>query len=573
MKKALALILCLVMLLGVFPMSAAFAEEKETVSGSALLNEDPSDAPAELQGFTDVPSNSYYKDAVTWAINMNITSGTSPTTFGPGDGVTRGQAITFLWALKGRPNPRTTTNPFTDVKSSKYYYKAVLWGAENGYVAGYVDHTFKPDNVLTREHIITMIYALKGRPQNFSSTFSDVKSTDYFFNAARWCQYAGLFANWAQITNAENKFDLIKGYNGGKLSSSKFEGKAPCTRALAVTFLYRACKAWNKSYYIYSKDMLKKTITTKQGEVYPLVEFMCLAIENNQLSYQLSGGTIAIFDFVYEDTTVHIDQAVLRNFTGTPWYNAYHFDGGTGTTLEARLNSMINSSNRKPIKQTFVHFGDAYTCGIKYVKMAVVEYDVVTRSQIKVDLTHSCVLYASNTALHSSVEKKSDWLCIKPTLGLQSKNPSGAYNLNTFYVSCRGVGSSLKSIKAFLKSIVGIVKEGGTLVATEGLDVSAWGKFLINILKAAYSFKDLGSTSSKDLIVGPARFGDGSTYTWKDEDGNNVTYNTEKIYGINISSPLGLMNPGDHFYLSVTAIKDYVDLKVKVTVDYNDRYC
>ncbi|MCH5351923.1 MAG: S-layer homology domain-containing protein, partial [Acutalibacter sp.] len=77
--------------------------------------------------FVDVPSNAYYYNAVEWAAGNNIVAGTSDTTFSPNQNCTRGQIVTFLWRAAGKPEPKTAVNPFTDLKSSEYYYKAVLW--------------------------------------------------------------------------------------------------------------------------------------------------------------------------------------------------------------------------------------------------------------------------------------------------------------------------------------------------------------------------------------------------------------------------------------------------------------
>ena len=80
--------------------------------------------------FTDVPAGSYYEDAVIWAVDKGITTGTSATTFNPNGICTRAQAVTFLWRAAGSPAAKSAVMPFTDVKAGSYYYDAVLWAVE-----------------------------------------------------------------------------------------------------------------------------------------------------------------------------------------------------------------------------------------------------------------------------------------------------------------------------------------------------------------------------------------------------------------------------------------------------------
>ena len=106
--------------------------------------------------FTDVTGGFYYK-AVLWAVENGITNGTSATTFGPNDGCTRGQVVTFLWRTEGKPEPTTENNPFEDVTGG-FYYKAVLWAVENKITAGMDATHFAPMNTCTRGQIVTFLY-------------------------------------------------------------------------------------------------------------------------------------------------------------------------------------------------------------------------------------------------------------------------------------------------------------------------------------------------------------------------------------------------------------------------------
>ena len=94
--------------------------------------------------FTDVPAGSYYEDAVIWAVDKGITTGTSATTFNPNGICTRAQAVTFLWRAAGSPAAKSSAMPFADVKAGSYYETAVLWAVENGITKGTSDTMFSP---------------------------------------------------------------------------------------------------------------------------------------------------------------------------------------------------------------------------------------------------------------------------------------------------------------------------------------------------------------------------------------------------------------------------------------------
>ena len=171
--------------------------------------------------FTDVPAGSYYEDAVIWAVDKGITTGTSATTFNPNGICTRAQAVTFLWRAAGSPEPETRAMPFTDVPAGSYYYDAVLWAVENGITKGTSDTTFSPDATCSRAQIVAFLWRSEKSPAaGTANPFADVKSTAYYADAVLWA--------------VEN--DITKG-----TTNTTFSPDADCTRAQIVTFLWR-CK-------------------------------------------------------------------------------------------------------------------------------------------------------------------------------------------------------------------------------------------------------------------------------------------------------------------------------------------
>ena len=108
--------------------------------------------------FTDVAEGSYYYDAVLWAVENGITGGTDAVHFSPNATCTRAQAVTFLWRAAGSPAPKSEVNPFTDVKADAYYSDAVLWAVEQGITSGTSVTTFCPSANCTRAQIVTFLY-------------------------------------------------------------------------------------------------------------------------------------------------------------------------------------------------------------------------------------------------------------------------------------------------------------------------------------------------------------------------------------------------------------------------------
>ena len=141
--------------------------------------------------FTDVPADAYYAEAVAWAVKNGITSGTSDTTFSPDASCTRAQMVTFLWRAAGSPKA-TGSNPFSDLDSDAYYYDAVLWAAERGITSGTSATTFSPDATVTRAQTVTFLYHAAGAPAVSGSSFADVTADAWYADAVAWAAAEGV---------------------------------------------------------------------------------------------------------------------------------------------------------------------------------------------------------------------------------------------------------------------------------------------------------------------------------------------------------------------------------------------
>ena len=138
--------------------------------------------------FGDVPKGSYYRDAVDWAVGKRIASGTSDSTFSPDTTCTRAQAVTFLWRASGSPKVKDVKNSFIDVPEDSYYHDAVLWAVDEGITSGTSINKFSPDEQCTRGQIVTMMYRDAGSPtvQAGIGNFRDVEQNAFYAPAVNW---------------------------------------------------------------------------------------------------------------------------------------------------------------------------------------------------------------------------------------------------------------------------------------------------------------------------------------------------------------------------------------------------
>ena len=199
---------------GPFYKAILWAVENGIMEGTSATTFEPtattsvkptSNTAAKSSKFTDVPASAYYAEAVEWAVQKGITSGTTETTFTPTNPCHRGHAATFLWRAHGSPAPKKTNNPFTDVSDGPFY-KAILWAVENGIMEGTSATTFEPTAPCTRGDVLK--YLLRSEGKANATEEEAVK--------------------WANVKH------LMTGFAGG--------ANAPCTRADIVTILYRAKK-------------------------------------------------------------------------------------------------------------------------------------------------------------------------------------------------------------------------------------------------------------------------------------------------------------------------------------------
>ena len=170
--------------------------------------------------FTDVPATHWAYTAVEKASEAGLMNGYGGTLFGPNDPITRGQMVQILYNYYGEDCG--TNSGFSDVPASAWYAKAVTWASKKGVVSGYSNGTFGPDNQLTREQMVTILYNVADKPETNPSAISQY--SDYHQVAS----YAADGFAWA----VSNK--VVSG-----TSSTTLSPRGTATRAQVAVILVR----------------------------------------------------------------------------------------------------------------------------------------------------------------------------------------------------------------------------------------------------------------------------------------------------------------------------------------------
>ena len=180
--------------------------------------------------FVDVwNQNAYYYNSTYWAKVNDISRGYEDLTFGVGRTCTRGEYLTLLWRLKGRPaeedypDPQARFYDMADCSTDTDLYRAVSWAVGEGVVKGFRDGGFHPDADVNRKDALIMLYRSSWWVCDGEVPFADVIARGYAEDSDTYKAIA-----WA------TKARITKGYADGS-----FRPMDPCLREQIITFLYR----------------------------------------------------------------------------------------------------------------------------------------------------------------------------------------------------------------------------------------------------------------------------------------------------------------------------------------------
>lgn len=285
-KKALSLIL-----------SAAMALSLTIVPVSAVS----------VSNFSDVSSDSWYYDSVSYVAEKDYMNGTSATTFEPNGNMTRAMFATVISRVAGAEVDNSAVSEFTDVESGKWYTGAIEWGVENDLLNGYGNGLFGTNNSITRQDICTLTQRfLNWYCEQNNCTLAVDPKVESFTDAASIADYAKEAVEFCRDAG------LLTGYEDGS-----FRPLGTATRAEIAAVIERiemAIESAEPAGPVVSytdEDGNKATLAIKAGDV--------ITVDPN-------GGSVT-----YDNTTHRDEFTITATEDGITLPNAtrsgYHFDG------------------------------------------------------------------------------------------------------------------------------------------------------------------------------------------------------------------------------------------------------
>ena len=220
-KRVFSFLLAVCTVLSLTMTSCAAQEVPEEDANPSPVSAVSQDLP-----FTDIPADAWYADAVQYCYENGIFAGTSDTAFSPDTTLSRAMLATTFYRMAGSPSleEENLGYPFSDVPGDSWYADGVYWARMEGVVGGYGNNAFGPDDPVTREQAMTILWRYAGSPTASSGTFSDSADlADWAVSAAGWAQAMGLLTGWADsslqpqtpLTRAEAAVLLARYLEGG----------------------------------------------------------------------------------------------------------------------------------------------------------------------------------------------------------------------------------------------------------------------------------------------------------------------------------------------------------------------
>ena len=140
----------------------------------------------------------WFYDGVKYAVESGLMNGVASDEFAPDDTLTRAMLVTILYRLAGKPAADEEVKvTFTDIDADSWYYDAVVWAVSNGITKGVTEKLFAPDDAVTREQLVTFLWRYMGEPESEQSldSFPDAEKISSFAEAAmRWAVENGIIA-------------------------------------------------------------------------------------------------------------------------------------------------------------------------------------------------------------------------------------------------------------------------------------------------------------------------------------------------------------------------------------------
>ena len=189
---------------------------------NAIYSKMLSDSPMVIP-YSDI-TNHWAKDAIESLITLGVMNGMGDGTFAPDKNLTRAMMVTMLYRMTSNPTAGAA-NPFLDVAADSWYADSIMWALADGIVKGISDDTFAPNQEITRQEMVVMLYRwVMGEDLTSSTDVPDLLPS--FADGNTVAEWATDAMNWAI------QLKLIQGRGGNQLAPS-----ATATRAEVATFL------------------------------------------------------------------------------------------------------------------------------------------------------------------------------------------------------------------------------------------------------------------------------------------------------------------------------------------------
>ena len=296
-----------------------------------------------LAAYPDIPENAWYKDAAAYVSNQGIMTGTARDRFDPDSTVTRAQLAQILYAMENKPESKAGS--FSDVPDGAWFADAVNWASGSRLVAGYGDGRFGPNDPVTREQLIAVLYQHAGSKEKTGTASGDLSA---FPDAGSVSGYAVTPMKW-DVGNV-----LIAGINGKLVP----QGATP--RAQMAVILKAFCEKilsgdTSDSERIYEVETIDistryptDAIIYKPVGIEPTVGVVFYA--GNPVDYRDYGTlltAIASAGYLVISPEFPLDTAALNVIAGEEymkqypdiqeWFLAGHSHGGGVSTVELAL--------------------------------------------------------------------------------------------------------------------------------------------------------------------------------------------------------------------------------------------
>ena len=203
-----------------------YAAPAATVSYSGRYNDCAKDAACPIDKYIDAVPTAWYHDGVHWALENGVMNGVGGDKFEPNTAANRAMIVTMLYRMEGEPEV-TPGDKFQDVKTDAWYAKAVTWAEANGVVNGYGNGKFGPNDKVTREQLVTILYRY-AQFKGMDTSEGEMKPLTDFTDARDISDWAVKPFRWAVDAG------IINGTGGGKISP-----KTDASRAQVATMFMR----------------------------------------------------------------------------------------------------------------------------------------------------------------------------------------------------------------------------------------------------------------------------------------------------------------------------------------------